>query len=145
WVGTNRGIHFGETTRLSLPAWSSREQWMSADPVSRNWGFLGDSLTEGIGSQRVSHVSELVKRLRASENGNGKSVAVHHMRLRDVDPNGFDRFVKFNVAGFFDRDSVAEPALWVWNLGCEGQTIEEDFAWLPFVRNLRPECVVIFR
>jgi lysophospholipase L1-like esterase len=111
---------------------------------TRNWVFLGDSLTEGIGSQRVSHVSELVKCLRSSESGSGNGRAIHHMRLREVD-HGLDRFVRFNVAGFLDRDTTADAALWVWNLGCEGRTIEEDFGWVPFVTNLRPECVVIFR
>jgi lysophospholipase L1-like esterase len=113
--------------------------------ISRNWVFLGDSLTEGIGSQRVSHVSELVLCLRAKKTESVDVGAVHHMRLREVDPEGFDRFVKFNVAGFIDRDEQAEPALWVWNLGCEGRTIEEDFGWVPFVKNLQPECIVIFR
>jgi hypothetical protein len=107
--------------------------------------FLGDSLTEGIGSQRVSHVSELVLGLRENDTKSSVVGAVHHMRLREVDPQGFDRFVKFNVAGFIDRDKQIEPALWVWNLGCEGRTIEEDLAWVPFVTNLRPECIVIFR
>jgi len=118
---------------------------MGEDLISRNWVFLGDSLTEGIGSQRVSHVSELVDCLRADDANSPHHRAVHHMRLREVDSQGFDRFVKFNVAGFIDRDKQIEPALWVWNLGCEGRTIEEDFAWVPFVTNLRPECIVIFR
>jgi lysophospholipase L1-like esterase len=115
---------------------------MNSNVISRNWVFLGDSLTEGVGSQRVSHVSELVKCLRKrSPNSN----AVHHMRLREIEGPGFDQFVKFNVAGFIDRDQPVDPALWVWNLGCEGRTIEADFEWLSFIRNLRPEWVVIFR
>ena len=113
--------------------------------ISRNWVFLGDSLTEGIGSQRVSHVSELVNCLRTVDAKSLHHRAVHHMRLREVDSQGFDRFVKFNVAGFIDRDEPGEPALWVWNLGCEGKTIEDDIAWVPFVTNLRPECIVIFK
>jgi hypothetical protein len=35
--------------------------------------------------------------------------------------------------------------LWLWNLACEGQTIDSDFGWLPLIASLRPELVVIFR
>jgi len=35
--------------------------------------------------------------------------------------------------------------LWVWNLACEGQTVDSDFEWLPLIALLRPEVVVIFR
>jgi lysophospholipase L1-like esterase len=111
--------------------------------TSHNWVFLGDSLTEGIGSQRVSHVTELVKSLRVGEDGQFR--AVHHMRLREVDSQAFDRFVNFNVAGFLDTDRSADPSLWIWNLACEGRTIEDDLAWIPFVKNLHPEWIVIFR
>jgi lysophospholipase L1-like esterase len=108
-----------------------------------NWVFLGDSLTEGVGSKRVSHVSELVKSLRTGEGRQFR--AVHHMRLREVDSQAFDRFVDFNVAGFMDTDAPADSSLWIWNLACEGRTIEDDLAWIPFVKNLRPEWIVIFR
>jgi len=118
---------------------------MRTDSIPHNWVFLGDSLTEGIGSQRISHVSELVNCLRVGEDRSTNFRAVHHMRLREVDTRAFDRFVNFNVAGFLDTDRPADPSLWIWNLGCEGRTIEDDFAWIPFVRNLQPEWVVIFR
>ncbi|PWT89616.1 MAG: hypothetical protein C5B55_11070 [Blastocatellia bacterium] len=114
---------------------------MRTDSIPHNWVFLGDSLTEGIGSQRISHVSELVKCLRVDADSNFR--AVHHIRLREVD--AFDRFVNFNVAGFLDTETPADPALWIWNLACEGRTIEDDFAWIPFVKNLQPEWVIIFR
>src|ERR1041385_4227572 len=84
---------------------------------SRNWVFLGDSLTEGVGSKRISHVSELAKQLRASE-----------FRLRPIDSRNGN--VDFNVAGLM---SVATPELWLWNLACEGKTIESDFEWLPLI------------
>ena len=103
----------------------------------RNWVFLGDSLTEGVGSKRISHVAELVKQLRSS------GTNVHEFRLRHVD-NGFNRQIDFNVAGLMNVD--AGPAdLWLWNLACEGQTIESDFGWLPLIAALRPELVVMFR
>jgi hypothetical protein len=35
--------------------------------------------------------------------------------------------------------------VWLWNLACEGQTIESDFGWLPLITALQPELVVIFR
>jgi len=106
----------------------------------RNWVFLGDSLTEGVGSKRISHVTELVKQLRASGSAN-----VHEFRLRHVE-NGFNRQIDFNVAGLIDVDGDQNHSdLWLWNLGCEGRTIDSDFGWLPLIAALRPELVVIFR
>jgi len=107
----------------------------------RNWVFLGDSLTEGIGSKRISHVAELVKQLR-SAGGSG----VHEFRLRHIDTPAFNRDIEFNVAGFMNVDARQNSSdIWLWNLACEGQTIESDFGWLPFINALRPELVVIFR
>ena len=105
----------------------------------RNWVFLGDSLTEGVGSKRISHVAELVKQLRSA------GANVHEFRLRHVD-NGFNRQIDFNVAGLMNTDADQQPSdLWLWNLACEGQTIDSDFGWLPLIAALRPELVVIFR
>src|SRR5690349_5327394 len=97
-----------------------------------NWVFLGDSLTEGVGSKRISYVTELVTQIRAT----GK-LNVHELRLRHVEPGGQ---VEFNVAGKMDVDgSEHESDLWLWNFACEGQTIETDLAWLPLIGALRPE------
>jgi lysophospholipase L1-like esterase len=107
---------------------------------SRNWVFLGDSLTEGVGSKRISHVAELVKQLRSSACSN-----VHEFRLRHIDSATF-RYVDFNVAGFMNVDDRQNASdIWLWNLACEGQTIESDFGWLPLIAALRPELVVMFR
>jgi len=106
----------------------------------RNWVFLGDSLTEGVGSKRISHVTELVKQLRSSD-----SINVHEFRLRQIgaDPNSQ---IDFNVAGLMNVDVEKNPSdLWLWNLACEGKTIDSDFGWLPLIAALRPELVVIFR
>lgn len=106
----------------------------------RNWVFLGDSLTEGVGSKRISHVTELVKQLRAGTEAN-----VHEFRLRQIDAD-FNRQIDFNVAGLMNVDADRKPsALWLWNLACEGRTIDSDFGWLPLISALRPELVVIFR
>ncbi|HEY8225109.1 MAG TPA: SGNH/GDSL hydrolase family protein [Pyrinomonadaceae bacterium] len=108
---------------------------------TRNWVFLGDSLTEGVGSQRVSHVTELVNHFRADRTN------VHHLRLRTVDPRAFDRLVQFNLAGYLSTDPQDDPtsAFCIWNLACEGQTIETDFNWLPLIAAIKPELVMIFR
>ena len=107
-----------------------------------NWVFLGDSLTEGVGSKRISYVSELVTQIRSAR----CEINAHELRLRRVDPNGFDRFVELNVAGKMDVDAGPHSSdLWCWNLACEGQTIESDLAWLPLIATLKPELVVIFR
>lgn len=88
---------------------------------SRNWVFLGDSLTEGVGSNRISHVAELAKQLRATE-------------IRSRDKHALKGQVNSSKAG-----------LRIWNLACEGKTVESDFEWLPLIGDLRPELVVIFR
>ena len=110
--------------------------------MSRNWVFLGDSLTEGVGSKRISHVTELVNQLRASDG----DVNVHEFRLRHVDMTSFNRDIEFNVAGLMNLEERKHDSdVWLWNLACEGQTIDSDFGWLPLIAALRPELVVIFR
>jgi hypothetical protein len=107
--------------------------------MGRSWVFLGDSLTEGVGSRRISHVSELAQQLRA------KGCSVHEFRLRPID-GSFDPQIQFNVAGWMNVNGSHDSSdLWLWNLACEGQTIDSDFAWLPLIATLRPELVVIFR
>ena len=109
--------------------------------MTRNWVFLGDSLTEGVGSKRVSHVAELATQLRAAGDLN-----VHEFRLRQIATNGFARQIDFNIAGFMNVDAQQNSSdVWLWNLACEGKTIETDFEWLPLIAALRPELVVIFR
>lgn len=104
-----------------------------------NWVFLGDSLTEGVGSKRISYVTELVEQIRSL-----RTLNVHEMRLRRVEP--FDRFIEINVAGKLDIDDEQYSSdLWLWNLACEGETVESDLSWLPLINTLRPELVVIFR
>jgi hypothetical protein len=70
---------------------------------------------------------------------------VHEFRLRHVD-SAFNQQIDFNVAGLIDVDSDQDQSdLWLWNLACEGQTIDSDFGWLPLIAALRPELVVMFR
>ena len=115
---------------------------MSLAGRATNWVFLGDSLTEGVGSLRSTYVSELADRLRASS----PSRAIHDFRLRDVDPDEFNAFIRVNVAGYLRRDERASlPALWIWNLASEGRTIESDRNWLPLIENIGPERVFIHR
>ena len=124
---------------------SSRDRATDVVPrrAGRSWVFLGDSLTEGVGSSRVSHVTELVKQLRAS--GAAGAANVHEFRLRPIQ-SPTNAQIQFNVAGWMSADDEYEASdLWVWNLACEGQTIDSDFAWLPLIAALRPELVVVFR
>jgi lysophospholipase L1-like esterase len=114
---------------------------MSREQRPVNWVFLGDSLTEGVGSRRATYVAELAARLRVSS---GR--AVHDVRLREVDPDQFNPFIRVNLAGYLTRDDrAAAQALWIWNLASEGRTIDTDRKWLPFIENLRPERVFIHR
>lgn len=107
----------------------------------RNWVFLGDSLTEGVGSKRISHVSEFVKQMRSAAAG----LNVHEFRLRQIGAD-FNRQIDFNVAGLMNVDGEQHQSdFWLWNLACEGQTIDSDLGWLPLIASLRPDLVVIFR
>jgi len=107
-----------------------------------NWVFLGDSLTEGVGWKRISYVTELVTQIRSAQ----CEINGHELRLRNVDPHGFNRDIEVNIAGKMDLAGEQFASdLWCWNLACEGQTIETDLAWLPLLRTLRPDLVVIFR
>lgn len=121
---------------------------LETTPSTRNWVFLGDSLTEGVGSQRVSHVTELVNLFRVElQKLSHQQTSVHHIRLRSVNPDTFDPFVQFNLAGHLDSDLQTDGtrAFCIWNLACEGQTIETDFKWLPVIASIKPELVIIFR
>src|SRR5690349_1132038 len=110
--------------------------------MTRSWVFLGDSLTEGVGSGRISHVTELVKQLRSPGFGFAN---VHEFRLRPIETSR-NGHIDFNVAGWMNAGNEYNSSdLWLWNLACEGQTIDSDFAWLPLIAALRPELVVIFR
>jgi len=95
--------------------------------------ILGDSLTEGVGAKRISYVTELAKQLHASE-----------FRLRPIE--ALNGQIHFNLAGLMRvAAQPRESPLWLWNLACEGKTIESDFQWLPLIGALHPELVVIFR
>lgn len=113
---------------------------MTPRPV--NWVFLGDSLTEGVGSSRASYVTELATLLRRPG-----ARAVHLVRLRDVNARTFNPFIPTNLAGFSELDPHpgASEEVWIWNLASEGKTVENDLEWLPWLRNLRPSRIFIYR
>jgi hypothetical protein len=105
--------------------------------------FLGDSLTEGVGFARMGYVSALA-RLIAQD---ARFRYIHEMRARNVDPLHFNRFLKCNVAGFWQTFEALghQNDLWIWNLASEGTTIDSDALLLPLIRNINPELVIIFR
>src|SRR5436190_1588192 len=75
--------------------------------LPENWIFIGDSLTEGVGSKRASFVTELLnlmrtKRREGSLRGNFRA---NFIRLNRADPTSQSRFVVFNLAGFIDKDA----------------------------------------
>jgi hypothetical protein len=105
--------------------------------------FLGDSLTEGVGSSRATYVTELARMLRATP---GHPMAVHDLRLRNVEPATFNPHIRTNLAGYLESDpKVAAETIWIWNLAAEGRTIDTDLGWLPLLHNLEPERVFIYR
>jgi lysophospholipase L1-like esterase len=109
---------------------------------SENWVFLGDSLTEGIGSRRDNYVTELANLLRQEASGR----AVHDVRLRRVDAATFNRDIPTNLSGFLTTDQKpATDALWLWNLASEATCIDNDVDWVPLVSNLEPRHIFIHR
>lgn len=117
----------------------------TAQNITENWVFLGDSLTEGVGSSRISYVNELAQMIR-NESSLSNDICANIIRLRRIDPNTLSRFVVFNIAGFLDFDeSVRENNLWFWNLACEGQTIESDEQWIGLLESIKPSLIFIFR
>lgn len=112
-----------------------------------HWVFLGDSLTEGIGRVRDSYVSEVVRNVRAKSAQSGPpALRVGYMRLKQVDPDSFNKFIAANVAGLWDSpDGQGDVDLIVWNLGAEATTTADDMRWLSLLRMLHPQWVVVMR
>lgn len=116
--------------------------------LSDSWVFMGDSLTEGVGTSRVSYVAELVRLIRQSvrEGTSPGEVRANLLRLRHVADDNRSRFVRFNLAGFVDREERSEGVnLWLWNLACEGKTIDSDREWVDLLGAITPSVVFIFR
>jgi hypothetical protein len=116
--------------------------------LSGNWVFMGDSLTEGVGASRVSYVTELLKLIRQKvrEGILPAKLQVNLIRLRPVDAASNSRFVVFNLAGFLDRDEKdGDTSLWLWNLACEGNTIDSDKQLISFLDTISPSVIIIFR
>ncbi len=112
-----------------------------------NWVFLGDSLVEGIGSTRLSFVSELVQQLRDQKNDlQLYNCAINYIRLRSVDAASFDRFVKYNIMGYQNIDSnQGQHQIFIWNFASESTTVDSDLQWIPFIKVLEPSNIIIFR
>jgi lysophospholipase L1-like esterase len=102
---------------------------------------MGDSLTEGIGTRRISYVSEFVRLLRGSADR-----PVHAVRMRSIDFSRSRDLKHFDFAGHCDWDSgkTGYPMLIV-NLAAEGTTIEDDATRLSAVLAMQPSRVFLLR
>jgi lysophospholipase L1-like esterase len=122
---------------------------ISRDEYADNWVVLGDSLSEGVGFVRDSWVSELVRQMRQTNEPSAdgaRKVSISLVRLRPVGRSDADRFVKFGYAADIDEDPrPATRQLWIWNLACEGTTLESDLGRLSLIRAIGPSLVVVFR
>jgi hypothetical protein len=104
------------------------------------WVFLGDSLTEGIGSPRVSWVSQLVPLLRAERPG-----PVHAVRLRPLDLSSRGDLAHFNLVGNLDLDDDKPGPLWLINLAAESTTVKNDVERSALVSAMKPHRIFILR
>lgn len=101
-------------------------------------------MTEGVGAERISYVSEL-----------------HRILAYQGVPSSLERVRKAETLGGFPSNLwnwvvSIEPAIWpnfqsdtpgvrLLNFSVEGTTIDYDLALLPQLRNLRPDAVFVFR
>lgn len=107
-----------------------------------HWVFLGDSITEGVGSLRVNYVEQLVALLRVNSQG----TAYHLLWARGVNPVSFNQFLHVNFAGKTDFDSrAASTSVCIWNLACEGTTVASDRSLLPLIRLISPKRIFVLR
>ena len=114
---------------------------MTTADQTETWVFLGDSLTEGVGTRRVSYVSELAKLLRAK---GGR--AVHELRFRTLDLSGRRDLSHFNAAARLVKDETkAAAALWLVNLAAEGTTTPSDLDHMALVAALKCRRVFVLR
>ena len=114
---------------------------VTAASLTETWVFLGDSLTEGIGTRRVSYVSELAKLLRV-EGGR----AVHELRFRMLDLSSSRDLAHFNAAAQLVKDGrAAGSALWLVNLAAEGTLTPSDLDHVALVAALKCSRVFVLR
>jgi lysophospholipase L1-like esterase len=107
----------------------------------QNWVFLGDSLTEGVGSSRTSYVQEFAAMMRERN----PELKIQEIRLR-FDSNISENTPRpFNLLGHQSPAEAGGNDIWIWNLASEGTTITHDKRWLPLLQNLRPEKVFLLR
>ena len=112
-----------------------------------HWVFLGDSLTEGIGRDRVSYVSELAQNLRGKMAPLSTSpIRVGYFRVRKVQPDAFNKYISVNFAGLWEPPAGHDKFdLIVWNLGAEATTTADDIRWLTLLKILNPKLIVVMR
>lgn len=107
----------------------------------QNWVFLGDSLTEGVGSSRTSYVQEFAALMRERF----PDLKIKEIRLRFDSNVNTDEPKPFNLLGYQSPEEMNGIDIWIWNLASEGTTVEHDRRWLPLLQNLKPEKVFLLR
>lgn len=113
---------------MTIDAFSSRQG-------CKVWVFLGDSLTEGIGSQRVNYVSELMQLLRKRSN-----MPIHGLRWRLVNLNDYRDLSSYNSASLIDFDAEkTSSALWLVNLAVESCRVADELARVRKILALAPD------
>ena len=110
--------------------------------MQKSWIFLGDSLTEGVGSSRASFFTDLGQLMRSE----AITTRIHMLKVRPVNPDIFNAQLKTNLAVFEDRDTRnGDHEHWLFNLASEASTASHDKNWECFARLIRPELTIIFR
>ena len=100
--------------------------------MAENWVFLGDSLTEGIGSSRFGYVSEMAELI--DKNTSVKVIKLCNPSLQEL-----------NAALGQHQTAVNGDQIYFWNLACEGTTIGDDLQWEAVIEQLKPEYLFVMR
>lgn len=102
--------------------------------------FLGDSMTEGVGSRRQSHVTELARLVATQQDI--EVIRARRAATTSLGEGLWNWVVHVEPDGILSNPGAAIRFL---NLAVEGTTIDYDLELLPHLRAMRPDAIVIFR
>lgn len=106
--------------------------------------FFGDSMTEGIGSERISYVSELHRIL----NNMGVPSSLERIRRSETlggFPSNLWNWVIHSQPAFWPNAPLDDRGVRLINFAVEGTTIDYDMMLQSQLHGLRPDVIFVFR